>query len=134
MYRPTPPFTDDANARSGLADGQAWASVAPFALISANQFRPEAPYGVGTLAEALQSDGYVQDFNEAKQLGGAASERSSEQTEIAFFWMENVPRTWNRAARTLALSHNLPSLDAARMLALVSIAEADSYVAAFDAK
>ncbi len=134
MYRPTPPFNADANATSGLADGQAWDAVTPFVLSASSQFRPEPPYGNPDLAEAVRSAAFVRDFNEVKRLGGAVSERTQEQTDIAYFWMENSPRTWNRVARTLALSHNLTTLDAAHLLALVSLAEADAYIATFDAK
>lgn len=134
MYRPTPPFNSDGNGKSGLADGQSWDAVTPFVLESSNQFRPEAPYGNADLALAVQSAAFVRDFNEVKRLGGAVSERTPEQTSIAYFWMENSPRTWNRVARTLALAHNLTTLDAARLFALVSLAEADVFVATFDAK
>ncbi len=135
MYRPTPPFAGEGvNASIGLADGQAWASVAPWVLSSATQFRPDPPYGTTDVAQALASEAYSRDFDEVKRLGGVVSERTQDQTDIAFFWMESSPRTWNRIARILALNHNLPTLEAARLLALVSMAEADAYVAAFDAK
>lgn len=133
-YRATPPFASAPDNMTGMAAGQHWARVKPFVLTSANQFRPLAPYGTETLSDAVQTARYTADFNEVKRMGGVSSERTTEQTDIAFFWMENSPLAWNRVARALAISHKLDGNDVAHLLAVLNFAEADAYISAFDAK
>lgn len=105
-----------------------WAGVRPFALRSADQFRPPAPY-------ALTSAQWAKDFNEIKSLGAkTGSSRTPEQTDIARFWQLTGPATYNPVARQLAAAKNLDLLDTARLFALSSMATADAAVAVFDAK
>ena len=64
--------------------------VKPFSLMSASQFRAPGP-------PALDSATYTADFNETRDLGGAASTtRTLEQTEAARFHTEPPPRFWTR--------------------------------------
>jgi hypothetical protein len=125
---PDPPNPPIANKE--LAPGYApanlpgWGNVTPFTLLSAAQFWLPGP-------PALASEAYAQDYNELKRLGGQKSEaRTAEQTEIARFWFEGPP-AWSRIARVVAQGRGLDAWDSARLLALMHLAMADSYIAGF---
>jgi hypothetical protein len=120
-YRPTPPdFTPAALTH--------WGTVAPFGLKNSAQFRPAPPPAPGS-AQALTDIAMVQ------QIGSATSTtRTAEQTEISKFWYENSTQGWNRIARELAVTRQLDSWAAARLLALVNVAMADGFIGGFEAK
>jgi hypothetical protein len=125
---PDPPNPPIANAE--LARGYAssilpgWGNVTPFTLLSAAQFWLPGP-------PALTSETYAKDFNEVKSLGGQVSQaRTAEQTEIARFWFQG-PTAWYNIARTVAAQRSLDAWDSARLLGLMSVAMADSYIAGF---
>jgi hypothetical protein len=131
-WRPTPnpdppnPPIRDPKAAPGLAASvlPGWGNVTPFVLVSASQFWLPGP---PTLASAA----YARDFQEVKTLGGQTSTvRSAEQEQIARFWFEGPP-SWYRLTRAVAESRNMDAWDSARMLALVSLAMADGYIAGF---
>jgi hypothetical protein len=104
------------------------ASMKPFALKTANQFRPAAPY-------ALSSAEWAKDFNEVKRMGAkTGSGRTAEQTQIARFWEFTGPATYNPVARQIGAGKGLDLLDNARLFALVALAGADASVAVLDAK
>jgi hypothetical protein len=104
------------------------ASTRPFALKTADQFRPPVPY-------ALASQEWAKDYAEVKRLGAkVGSARTPEQTEIARFWELTGPATYNPLVRQLAEPRNLDTLDNARVYALVAMATADALIAVFDAK
>jgi hypothetical protein len=94
-------------------------SVEPFVLRSLGQFLP------GPLP-SLQSNEWVETFNEIKAYGAAnSSVRSPEQTAIARFWSANVVRQYNRVGRDLTgAGSNL--LDAARLAAMINLVGADA--------
>jgi len=105
-----------------------WGAVRPFALKSADQFIPVAPY-------ALTSKQWATDYAEVKKMGAkTGSARNAEQTEIARFWELVGPATYNPVARQLSAAKNLDVLDNARLFALFSMATADAAVAIFHAK
>jgi hypothetical protein len=105
-----------------------WMAVRPFALKSADQFRPPAPY-------ALTSAQWARDYNEIKAMGvKTASKRTAEQTDIARFWEQSGPATYNPVAHQIAAAKALDVLDNARVCALLAIATADAAIAIFDAK
>ena len=116
---------------SPLAAAPGWGRVTPFVLEDATQFRPGPP-------DALTSREYAADLNEVKALGGdgvtTPSARTPEQTEIALFWLESSPLSWNRIARTLATEQRLDSWQSARLYGLLNMALADGYIATFDTK
>ena len=125
---PDPPNPPIANKE--LAPGYApanlpgWGNVTPFTLLSAAQFWLPGP-------PALASEAYARDYNELKRLGGQKSEaRTAEQTEIARFWFEGPP-AWSRIARVVAQGRGLDAWDSARLMALMNLAMADSYIAGF---
>ena len=76
-WQPTPP----AFAKALLPQ---WPQVTPFALVSGSQFRPSNP-------PALTSSDYAAALNEVERLGSKNSTtRTSEQTQIAFFWSDGA--------------------------------------------
>jgi membrane-associated phospholipid phosphatase len=110
-----------------------WGFVRPFAMSSTSQFRPPGP-------PSLDSERYVADYDEVKQLGAAVgSTRTDEQTEIALFWAdgagtETPPGHWNSIAQTIAAARGNTMEENARLFALLNIAMADAAICAWDAK
>jgi membrane-associated phospholipid phosphatase len=120
-YQPTPP-------RFGQPVFTHWASVHPFALRSASQFRPAPP-------PPLSSDAYRTAFGEVRSLGSAASAtRAADQTQIGQFWAPPIWITWNEIAQTAALAHHDTLMQDARLFALLDVTLADSTIALYDAK
>lgn len=117
IYVPTP-----------ITVGSAWPNLAPFAMTSPAQFRPQPPV-------ALNSKRWADDYNEIRELGGKSSaKRSPRQTEDARFWLITGPQSTDPIARQLVTARKLDLTDSARFMAIVSIALADAYVAVMDAK
>ena len=114
-----------------FAFGPGWAEVTPFVLKDADQYRPGPPY-------KLTSKKYAADLNEVKSLGGdgviTPSARTPEQTEIALFWIESSPLSWNRIARTVSASEGLDLWENARLFGLLNMAMADGYIGTFETK
>jgi len=105
-----------------------WGSVRPFVLKAGSQFRPGAP-------PTLTSLQYTGDFNEIKEIGSATiSTRTQDQTNLALFWVSTGPQNWNPAARQAAIARGLTLSQNARLFALLSLAGADAFIAAWDAK
>lgn len=130
----TPGF--DFFGTGGFADGSVWgSSVAPFVVSSTAQFRAPAPYGSLSSAAAVQTAQYTRDYDEVKRLGCATcAERTTEQTEIALFWVENSPTGWNRIARIIIEQRRLDAWNAARLLALLQMGEFDAYATSLESK
>jgi hypothetical protein len=102
-------------------------AIKPFVLSSVDQFRPAAP-------PALDSATYATDLKEVKALGGTVStSRTADQLEMARFHTEAPPifltRNFGQFARTTT---NVP--DAARLMALIYVVNADALGACFEAK
>ncbi len=108
-----------------------WADVAPFVLRASSQYRASSPYKV-------TSKKYAEDYDEVKSLGGdgvtTPSARTSEQTQIALFWVESSPLQWNRIARTVATSTGLDTWESARLFGLLNLGLADGYISSFESK
>jgi hypothetical protein len=105
-----------------------WSQVTPFALESANQFRPGAP-------PALSSNTYTDDFNEVKALGIAnGTTATPDQMLTGHFWNGAIQNYWNEIAQTAATHHNLTTAQSARLFALLNLTLADSVIAFYDAK
>jgi len=122
---PTPPGPPPSFAPMAVV----WlGSVTPFTLTSPQQFRPDPP-------PSLTSRAYTRDFNEVKALGSlTGSSRTPEQTDLAYFYADNFILLWNRALNRIAAEHTHTSGDAARLFALVYMAEADAVITAWDSK
>ena len=103
-------------------------SMTPFGMASPDQFRAEPPYAVNTPE-------YAMDYEEVKRLGcTACPERTAGQTEIGAFFVENVSSSMNRVARTLAQDEKLNGWEAARLFALLHIAQIDANISSFEGK
>ncbi len=138
-YRFTFPFNTpgfDFFGTGGFADGSVWAaSVQPFVVRSASQFRAPPPYLSASNAAAARTRWYARDYNEIKRLGcDVCPERSAQQTEIAKFWVESSPAGWNRIARTIAAQQNLDAYQTARLFALLQLGEFDAYTTSLESK
>jgi hypothetical protein len=104
------------------------ANVRPFILDSADHFTPAPP-------PSLQSQEWVEAFNEVKSLGaGNSATRTPEQTATAQFYAANVPRQFNLLARTVATDENLDVPRTARLVAMVNEVGADALIAMMNAK
>lgn len=119
----------------------AWGTVRPWTLTSGSQFRPPLPGGHSSYSTLLASQAYADQVNEVKNLGRATgSTRTAEQTDIAFFWANDVPGTYKPPGQLLehteivAAQRGLGVLEHARLFALVSLAMADAAITAWDAK
>jgi membrane-associated phospholipid phosphatase len=125
-WQPTPP----AMAPALLPQ---WPYVTPFAMTWGGQFRP-AP------VPALDSADFATAYNEVKDLGGVGSAlRDADQTEIAYFWEDGAgtvtpPGHWQVIAAQIAERHGNDPWENARLFALLSIAQADAAIMAWDCK
>src|SRR5467141_1386252 len=105
-----------------------WSRVTPFALESANQFRPGGP-------PKLTSDRYSDAFDQVKSLGVAGSTTAtSDEALTGRFWNGAIQNYWNEIAQTASLAHNLTTAENARLFALLNLSFADSVIAFYDAK
>ena len=116
-----------------------FALVAPFALVSASQFRPGPP-------PTLSSIVWTRDYNEVKAFGCAPLDlsgvgcpagsiaRTDEQTEIGRFYTEHAVTQYSRAFRRYAIENNLDLQQTARFFAMANTAILDSQIACWDAK
>jgi len=105
-----------------------WSRVNPFALESANQFRPGGP-------PKLTSDRYADAFDQVKSLGIAGSTTATaDQALTGHFWNGAIQNYWNEIAQTASLAHNLTTAENARLFALLNLSFADSVIAFYDAK
>ncbi len=119
VWRLTPPFAPPRTP---------WVvNVRPFVLESLGQFLPDPP-------PSLQSEEWVEAFNQIKAYGGAISSvRSDEETAIAKFWSASVIRQYNRVGRDLT-SAATDLLEPARLLAMVNLVGADAVMSGLDGK
>jgi hypothetical protein len=120
VWRLTPPFA---------APQVPWVGdVRRFVRQGVDQFLPDPP-------PSLQSDEWVEAFNQVKAYGGTASSvRSDEQTAIARFWSANVIRQYNRVGRDIAAARGLSLLETAQLAAMVNLVGADALMSALYAK
>lgn len=103
-------------------------SVPPFTLKSGDQFRAKAP-------PPLSSRRYAKDYDEVKALGARFnSARTPEQDQLAYFYAGNNFILWNRVLRDIAVEHTDNIGDSARLLALGTLAIADSFITSWDSK
>lgn len=123
VYQPTPP---------GAAQYQPlnpWlAQLRPFSLTSPTQFRAAGP-------PSLASDVYTRDFNEVKRYGSHDSSfTTSQQREIARFWMENPNVQMARNIRIFAVTRGMSIADNARLFAQLYVTISDALITGFDSK
>ena len=120
-WRPTPPaFLPALDA--------GWGEVVPFVLSRGSQFRPGPP-------PSLDSRRYARDFEEIRRVGSATSTtRTPAQTNLARVWVATAAQNWNAVARQVATAQRRSVVDTARAFALLNVAGADAFIAAWDAK
>jgi hypothetical protein len=107
-----------------------FAVMRPLMIDSPSQFRPGPP-------PALSSNEWAQEFNEVKAKGDVnapLSVRSAAETAVAKFWNANAVNQSNQGFQDAAINHAMDIVDAARMLAMGDMVDADSAIACFDAK
>lgn len=125
-WQRTPPFF-----RPPLAPQ--WGYVEPFCLPAVDPFLPEPPPFLGSVE-------YASHLNEVKALGSRTSSvRTSEQTEIAFFWSDfsytaTPSGHWQQIAAFIAREKGHSILENARLFALLSLAQADASIVCWEAK
>ena len=119
VFEPVPPAT---------AAFTHWASVKPFALVRADQFRPPPP-------APLTSTAYLQSLQQVESLGQSNSTtRTADQTTIGTFWSGGIWDYWNEIAQSASLAHRDTLAQDARLFAQLNVAFADSVIAFYDAK
>lgn len=129
-WRPTDSFLGSPPAPAPFSPMFApWmATTDPFTLTSPQRFRADPP-------PALTSDRYRRDYNEVKALGAlVGSARTPQQTDLAYFYNDNIFAQWNRALRAIAAKHVNRIGDNARLFALANVATADAVIACWDSK
>ena len=109
-------------------DPAAWIKdVRPFLIRDPARYATKGPY-------ALTSKQYAREFNEVKAIGSLAStKRTADQTDQARFWAEG-PQPWTRAARQLAIDRGLPTIETARMFAMLYTTGADALISVWSDK
>ena len=116
---PTPPAF-----RPALEPG--WGRVTPFLLRSGSALRPPPPPAVG-------SRRYARDLREIEAVGSIDSTvRTADQTEAARFWVATAPQLWNQVVQQL--SPGMSATRTAYAFALLNLAGADAFIAAWDGK
>ena len=105
-----------------------WSRVTPFALESADQFRPGGP-------PKLTSDRYGDAFDQVKSLGIAGSTTATaDEALTGRFWNGAIQNYWNEIAQTASLAHDLTTAENARLFALLNFSFVDVVIAFYDAK
>jgi len=134
-YRPTPPDFTSPPFNPG------WGTTDCWTMVKGDQFRPEGPLGYTDLASLLRSKGYAKQFNEVKEYGSRNSnKRTTEQTEIAWFWANDRNGTYKppghlmEITATVSRDRSLSLLQNARLFALVGLTLGDAGLVAWDQK
>jgi hypothetical protein len=130
QWRPTSSFIGNPPAPpSGAPMAVHWmGGFDPFTLTGPARFRAAPPPDV-------TSERYRRDYDEVKRLGSFAStDRTPEQTDIAYFYTDNFLAQWNRALRGIAANHLHRTGDTARLFALANLAVADALISSWDSK
>jgi membrane-associated phospholipid phosphatase len=110
-----------------------WRYVEPFCLVDIEPYVPPGP-------PPLNSAAYAEDLNQVKALGAKNSDvRTVEQSESAVFWSDfsytvTPPGHWQQIATTIARTEGHTLAETARLLALLSLAQADAGIVTWEAK
>ena len=101
----------------------------PWNLASASQYRPPPPPRPG-------SDQFARELREVYDVSRSLTD---EQKAIASFWADGIgtvtpPGHWNLIALELLRTHSLDLATAAAMFATLNTAQADAFIACWDAK
>jgi hypothetical protein len=125
-YRPR--TTPGVYVPTAITLNSMWPDMKPFVMARPSQFRPAPPI-------ALESTEWATDYNELKDYGGQVStRRTTQQTEIARFWLVGPPVAYHPFVRQLVTVKQMSVIDSARFMALAAIAINDAIIAVLDAK
>ena len=106
-----------------------WKFVTPWLTSDITKFRADAP-------PAFDSAQFQTDLAEVRQI---SDHRTPQQSQIATFWADAAqtftpPGHWNLFAERIIQSHNLSDAQAARVYALMNMAQQDAGIACWDDK
>ncbi len=110
-----------------------WGKVTPFVMKSQDQFRAPLP-------NTVDSSAYAEEIAYINKVGARdGADRTEYQTLSTPFWMDDLgtatpPGHWNVIAEDLARRNHLSVPDAARLFALLNIAEADAAISCWETK
>ncbi|HEX3729756.1 MAG TPA: vanadium-dependent haloperoxidase [Opitutaceae bacterium] len=110
-----------------------WGKVAPFVMTSPSQFRAPPPHAI-TSREYAEEMAYV-----AKVGPRDGADRTEYQTLCTPFWSDDLgtstpPGHWNMVAQEVARRRRLSVPEAARLFALLNLAEADGAIQCWESK
>ncbi|MFE2063375.1 vanadium-dependent haloperoxidase [Streptomyces sp. NPDC059467] len=118
-----------------------WGKVRPFVLRSGSQFRPPTLRGFTSYADLVASPQYAAQRDEVRRVGAVDStQRTFEQTVIAWFWDHDLNGTYHPPGQMLELTgivgkkFRLGTYETTRLFALSALSLADAGIAAWDTK
>jgi hypothetical protein len=104
------------------------ATMKPFVLDAASQFRVDPPPAVGS----KQAE---RDLAETEAYGASNSTaRTPDETATALFWNANAVNQYNGAMQNVVTQHAMNLVDAARLFAMGDVVTADAGIGCFDSK
>jgi hypothetical protein len=128
QWRPTPSLLPGPPPSLAPMATSWLGTVPPFTLKSGDQFRADPP-------PPLSSEQYTKEYNEVKALGALTNGmRTPEQTQLATFFASNFFVLYNQTLRDVAAWNTDTIADNARLLALGTLAIADSFIVSWDSK
>ena len=114
--------------RTGASPFLSWASVTPWTMDTADQFRPEPP-------PSIYEPQFADDLAELKAIGGVTSSvRTFNQECMARFATDNPVAQYHRLARIVAQAVPSDLEHDARAFAVASLALADAFISSFEGK
>jgi len=120
VWRPTTP------GPAGYGAGPQFATMTPWVLIRASQFRIAPP-------NALTSAQYAADYDETRRDGSSTGTDTAKQN-VATFWNGNTSLFWNRIALDVLGNRSLSLVETAHVFGLLNLAMADAAIACWDSK
>ncbi|WP_432048854.1 vanadium-dependent haloperoxidase [Streptomyces asiaticus] len=118
-----------------------WGKVRPFVLRSGSQFRPSTLRGFTTYADLLAGPEYASQRDGVRRVGAVDStERTYDQTVVAWFWDHDLDGTYHPPGQLLELTgivakkFKLDTYETTRLFALSALSLADAGIAAWDTK
>jgi hypothetical protein len=124
-----PTLTDNVHVSMVVPTEPGWGKLKPWLMERGDQFRPAPPPVYGSAAFE----------REAREVENTGNRLSDEQKRIAVYWSDATgtltpPGHWTQIAQDLILRYNLNTPRAARILASLNAAQADAFIACWDAK
>jgi len=110
-----------------------WGKVTPFVMTSPSQFRAPPPLPIG-------SKEYADELALVNRIGPRdGADRTEYQTLCTPFWSDDLgtstpPGHWNMIAQDIARRRNLSVPEAARLFALLNLADADAGISCWETK